>query len=87
MQSIINSLRICRSGEQMLQLSIVITYATALSRCNRYFPYRSPSKMSKSQQDMSDDSADLLTEISVAYYQDGATHKKYPRSFLYRGPK
>ena len=29
--------------------------------------------MSKSQQDMSDDSADLLTEISVAYYQDGAT--------------
>ena len=37
--------------------------------------------MSKSQQDMSDDSADLLTEISVAYYQDGATQEEISKKF------
>ena len=37
--------------------------------------------MSKSPNDMSDDSADLLTEISVAYYQDGATQEEISKKF------
>ncbi|PAT65220.1 hypothetical protein CKA27_25770 [Vibrio coralliilyticus] len=38
MKSIINSLRICHGDEQMLQMPIAMTYATALSTCHRYFP-------------------------------------------------
>ncbi len=37
--------------------------------------------MSKSINDVSDDSTDLLTEISVAYYQDGATQEEISKKF------
>ncbi|MEL7292968.1 sugar-binding transcriptional regulator [Vibrio sinaloensis] len=37
--------------------------------------------MSKNQTDISDDSADLLTEIAVAYYQDGATQEEISKKF------
>ena len=37
--------------------------------------------MSKTQQDISDDNADLLTEVSVAYYQDGATQEEISKKF------
>lgn len=37
--------------------------------------------MSKTQQEVSVDSTDLLTEISVAYYQDGATQEEISKKF------
>lgn len=37
--------------------------------------------MSKSINDVSDESTDLLTEISVAYYQDGATQEEISKKF------
>ncbi len=43
--------------------------------------------MSGSNQDISVESTDLLTEISVAYYQDGQLRKKFPRSLPFRVPK
>ena len=37
--------------------------------------------MSSSNQDISIENTDLLTEISVAYYQDGATQEEISRKF------
>jgi len=37
--------------------------------------------MSKPQNEISDDNTDLLTEISVAYYQDGATQEEISKKF------
>ncbi|MFV0489770.1 MAG: sugar-binding transcriptional regulator, partial [Vibrio fluvialis] len=37
--------------------------------------------MSGSNQDISVESTDLLTEISVAYYQDGATQEEISKKF------
>ncbi len=43
--------------------------------------------MSSSNQDISIESTDLLTEISVAYYQDGATQEEISKNSRFHVPK
>lgn len=39
--------------------------------------------MSKNIQDVSEENTDLLTEVAVAYYQDGATQEEISKSSLF----
>ena len=55
----------------MLLLRAYVTKITSFWRAN----------MSKATNEVSDDNTDLLTEIAVAYYQDGATQEEISKKF------